>query len=967
LVEELCFVSWLLTHLKSPRRLVLILTLMMGCGVAQAAPEPLPGARTPSGWDQLRGDLPVDPDVTLGELSNGMRYVIQTSKVRPGRAAMRLVICAGSMQEAPDQEGLAHFLEHMAFHGSKNVADGEVQKTLERLGLRMGSDANASTGEDRTVYKFNLAKNDDLSIDTGLTLLREIASELNLDPALMEKERGVVLTELSINEGPVMALQNAQYARQLGKHPYSRSPGGRPDVVQSVTVQRMRDFYDAYYRPERAIMVVVGDVDPGAIEARLAAKFSDWRGRGEPGSDPAPVAARPAGEEVVAEVIEGVPVAQLQFQWFDPYRERILTKAERRRQLVENLGAATVSNRWDAVLEAAGRPAQSIGGIFQSRIPGVWNGRSMTASDVTDAVKTLTMMVTAYRQAAEFGVTQAELDHIVDVLRAQRMRAVASGQTSPPPALADAVANIASSRGTFVSPADSLAMFEAHVATITLAEVNAALKAQIAGEPTVTWRGQTAPEGGVEALRTAYANARANPVAPFAAVGEKAWPYTEFGAPGKVAERQEIAEFGVTFVRFENGVRLTVKPTTFRKNDAVLHVRFGLGQLGMPRERMDASDMGLPMWSRGGVAKLTDPEQRLILQRDAIAATPRILTDTFVVETCSSGCLTPDRVGLQLQLIAAMFTDPAWRTDDWANLMKMADEADKAVPLTARSIAASRFGALIHSGDIRWAYNTPDMRKSWTPEEAIAYMKPIVANAPLEIVVVGDVRVDEVIAATAATLGALPGRHETPEPPDLRDVKFPQPTREPIVLTHKGPADQGLAYVVWPTTDMFADLSEHRRRLVLANLITSRAMEQMREGDGKSYSPAASSASDRYLPGFGYIIAAIDCPPAELDKAVASFEAIAAQLAAEEVSADEFARVMKPMIAATKERRAQNSFWVDNLGGAQKQPRLLEFLRSIDADYAAMTPADIKATAQRWLKPQTAWKMKVVPEATAPR
>jgi zinc protease len=265
---------------------------------------------------------------------------------------------------------------------------------------------------------------------------------------------------------------------------------------------------------------------------------------------------------------------------------------------------------------------------------------------------------------------------------------------------------------------------------------------------------------------------------------------------------------------------------------------------------------------------------------------------------------------------------------------------------------------------MRFVFNNAEMRKGWKSADAVAFIKPIVAKSPVEVIVVGDVNVDHIIELTAKTFGALPPRADIPEPKGLRDVKFPPGVKTPVVLTHKGPADQALAEILWPTTDVYADVAEHRRRTVLANLLQSRVTDRIRVTEGKSYSPGAIMEAERELPGYGYMGLGVDAPPDAIDNVIATVEQIAAELTLHDVTADEFKRAMVPEREAERAAVKQNMAWINILGGAQTDPRGLDFVRSIEADYAAMTPASVRETAKRWLKPETEWKVKVVPEAS---
>ena len=162
-------------------------------------------------WPQASSDLPADPMVRFGTLPNGMRYAIRRNTTPKGAVSVRLRIDAGSLMERDDEQGIAHLMEHMAFRGSKRVADGDMVKTLQSLGLSFGADTNAFTGGTQTVYSFDMPKNDDASIDTSLMLMREIASEANITKEAMATERNVVLAEAHLGDVPSTHLRKADF------------------------------------------------------------------------------------------------------------------------------------------------------------------------------------------------------------------------------------------------------------------------------------------------------------------------------------------------------------------------------------------------------------------------------------------------------------------------------------------------------------------------------------------------------------------------------------------------------------------------------------------------------------------------------------------------------------------------------------------------------------------------------------
>jgi zinc protease len=459
-----------------------------------------------SQWPQATSDLAANPNVTFGTLPNGLRYAIRRNTLPADEVSMRLVIEAGSMQETHDQEGLAHMLEHMAFRGSTHVPDGEVIKTLERLGLSFGADTNAGTTQQETLYRFDLAKPDAESVDTGLKFFREIAGELTLSQDALDSERRVVLAEERQRAGPGVDIGAAQLAAEFPGHPYARPTIGRDEVIEHATPAQLRAFYDAYYRPERAVLVVVGDIDPAAIEAKIKALFSDWQGRGEPGQDPPPYAPSGRARTVVVDVQPGAAGTRLSLAWIPPYRPSDKSRAGRIEEIVRNIGEAALSTRVGEMKLAAGAPFIT-GGVGGYVIPDVARGESMGANGVSDLSATINILVAAQRQLATAGLTQPEVDLVVAATRAELQRQAAGAFSSPSnqtPIIALRLAQESATGEIDLSDQQRLDLFEAAVKGLRAERVNALLRSQFAGEGPVVFLATDAPlpggDASVEAL-----------------------------------------------------------------------------------------------------------------------------------------------------------------------------------------------------------------------------------------------------------------------------------------------------------------------------------------------------------------------------------------------------------------------------------------------------------------------------------
>ncbi|HEX5263740.1 MAG TPA: pitrilysin family protein, partial [Phenylobacterium sp.] len=563
--------------------LVATLALVAGLPVGTSA------ATLPT-WPQAHSDIRPDPSVTFGVLPNGLRYAIQHNATPPGVVSLRLAILAGSMQEARDQEGLAHLLEHMAFRGSAHVPDGEAMRTLERLGSRPGADANAGTGPTSTVYMFDLAHNDDASVDTGLMLLREVGSELTLDPKSLDAERPVVLAEERLRAGPNLKVSEAIARAEFGDHPFGRAPIGRREVIETAPVSRLRAFYDAYYRPERAVLVVAGDIDPVAIEAKIKAKFFDWQGRGAPGEDPPPLNGDPGGAPVQVVAVPGVGRTSLLMLWPRAYEGQTPGKARFIDELADWIGRVAFQRRLDKMETEPNAPFGVAGGA-RYHIRGVANGTSFKADTISDPARAIDQTLRAVRQVAAYGLSQAEVDQYLESQRNQLVNQATSADTRQTRAIAGQLVGSAAQDQVDISPAQALALFDEVRPAITVARINARLRGTFDGAPKhLLYIAATAPDGGEPLLAKALAQASQAPVSAYAFVPAKPWSHTDFGPPGRVVERRTIDDLGVTFVRFANGLRLTVKPTDFAKDRVAVQLRFGHGILDLPKDRETAAD-----------------------------------------------------------------------------------------------------------------------------------------------------------------------------------------------------------------------------------------------------------------------------------------------------------------------------------------------------------------------------------------
>ncbi len=259
------------------RRLCWLLASTTALAATSTLPSPIAAQDTlqqpASGepvWYFEQSDVPVDQGYTFGRLDNGMRYILRQNATPEGTAMVRMRIDSGSLDETETERGLSHFLEHMAFNGSKGIPEGEMIKLLEREGLAFGADTNASTGFDAITYMLNLPRNDEALLDTALMLMRETASELTIAPDAVDRERGVVLAERRDRANYAQRAQEDNFRFIApGARFADRLPIGTLEVLQTGSAKDLRGLYQRSYTPANTVLVIVGDYPVGVMEANL--------------------------------------------------------------------------------------------------------------------------------------------------------------------------------------------------------------------------------------------------------------------------------------------------------------------------------------------------------------------------------------------------------------------------------------------------------------------------------------------------------------------------------------------------------------------------------------------------------------------------------------------------------------------------------------------------------------------------
>ena len=388
-----------------------------------AAPQVKPASAAPAQAAQtapLTMALPVDPLITIGKFANGVRYMIRVNPKPEKRAELRLVVDAGAVLEDDDQVGLAHFVEHMAFNGTKNFPKGEMVKYLESTGMRFGPSINAGTSHDQTIYMLQIPTDKPEIFAKSFVVLEDWAHNLLFDPTEIDKERGVIIEEWRLRRGAAARMQDKQYPILLQGSRYAdRNVIGTTQNLETFKYDTLTRFYRDWYRPDLMTVIAVGDFDKAAVEKLIQQHFASIPAVKNP--RPRPTFPVPAHAETLYAIATDKEAPGTTVAVYNklPLRDTSTVGAYRQ-EIVEGLVSGMLNRRLSDLTQKADPPFL-MGGIGRGRFV-----RSAEASIVQAMVKEggiergLDAVYTEAERAGRFGFVATELERQKkDMLRAQ--------------------------------------------------------------------------------------------------------------------------------------------------------------------------------------------------------------------------------------------------------------------------------------------------------------------------------------------------------------------------------------------------------------------------------------------------------------------------------------------------------------------------------------------------------------------
>ncbi len=938
--------------MKSSLRALLFVFLSVSLGPVQA------------GWPQDQSDLKADPKAEFGQLENGLRYVILANPEPPGRASIRLYMDVGSLMEEDDQQGMAHFLEHMAFNGSRHFPGGEMVEYFQRLGMGFGADTNAHTSFKETVYMLELPKVESKLIAEGMQLFRDYLDGMTLGEKEIDKERGIILSEK-------LSRDSIEYRTQIAGYEFAlpdsllpkRLPIGIEKTLKTMGRQRFVDFYQKWYTPKRAMIVAVGDfTDLATVKAEIVRNFADAKSARGDAADPS-LGQITTGRGIIAKLHTEMEASavDISMEIVRPAKNKPDSAETRREKMVRDLADSMLNQRFTKLAKAKDTPILGAESYSYEYLEFVNVTGAMAQCAPENWNRALELLETEVRRAVQHGFTSAEFEEAkASLLKAVELRA-AQADTRKSRDLASGLVSVIASNKVFTHPSDDLKRVQAAMAKLAPEECHQAfVESWKSQDIQIFLGGKLKLEGDAAAqiIQTYRASAAKSVEAP-AKEEVGTFAYADFGAPGKVLVQDFVKELDITQARFANQVRANIKPTPFEKGTIRVTLNFGGGKLTAPSDKPGLIPFAQSTFILGGLKAHSADDLRRLFASKTVGMDFNVGDESFTL----SGRTTPADLEAQLQLLTAFLTAPGYREEAERQFRQNLEPMYIQLAHTAEGVMNDKVVSYLHGGDFRFGFPDKTELEKRNLAELEAWLKIPLTSDYLEVSIVGDIDPAQAIEAVAKTLGALPPRaSEKPNYAQERKILFPSPGTKELSFVTEIP--KAIAALYWPTGDML-DIQRTRRLTLLGSILDDRLRVKVREELGETYSPACYHVASDTFTGYGYMTAMIECKPEQAKPISELVTKIANELATGEISDDEFDRAKKPILSQLEQMRRDNRYWAQNVvRNCQEHPERIQWSLNLVSDFTAITKADVAELAKQYLKQPRAIGVNVMPQTT---
>jgi zinc protease len=905
--------------------------------------------------------MPIDPNIKMGKLDNGLVYYIRKNAKPEKRVELRLAVNAGSILETDDQQGLAHFCEHMCFNGTKNFPHAELVNTIERMGIKFGADLNAYTSFDETVYMLKVPTDQTDLIDKGFQILEDWAHQVTLDGKEIDKERGVILEEWRLGLGADDRMRKKSFPVIFKDSKYAeRIPIGKPEILKTFKHETLRQFYKDWYRPNLQAVIVVGDIDVDQMEQKIKQHFSGIQN---------PVNERkreifdlPDNKEplVSIETDEEATSNTVMFFYKHP-KKYIETIEDFKFQLMQDLFTGMINNRLEEIGQKPDCPYIYAGtqyGEFLARTKDSYLGYAVSKENQIE--KSLETVMTENQRVKQFGFTATEFERQkTELLKRYEKQAKEFDKMESGNLAMEYVYHFLA-KNPIPGAVKEFEFAKQFLPEIKLEEVNALSKQWITDNNLVVMI--TAPKK--DGIKVPTKDDVLKIIDKVKSLQLTAYEDKQTDAPllakipegSKVVNRKENKDLGTVEYTFENGAQVILKQTDF-KNNEIQFSGYTLGGTSLAKTEDILNAMyASSIIEECGLGQFSKSDLKKKLAGKDIDITPYIqdLKQGF------NGKVAPADLETMLQLLYMYFTDI--RKDDEAFKAFMSKLKSQFMFISSNPQFAffDKFTKIITQNDPRTILiPTEEQLQTVTLEKSIQFFKERFNNArDFKFFFVGNINENEALPLIQKYIGGLPSQAKSEMWKDV-SPKFPSGIVQETV--YKGKDEKGFVGMAWNTNYEWSSENNIKTNMLI-KILDIMLRENVREKESGTYGIQARLDYDKYPKEEISVTIIFGCDPKNQDKLSKVVIKQMQELQKKGPSEENLKKIKEQLIRERETDLKKNNWWIRKLDNMYYYNDLTGSLNEYNNIINKVTAKDIQELANKYFVMNNYVKVYLKPE-----
>lgn len=905
------------------------------------------------------GIIPLDPAVRTGKLPNGFTYYIRKNIEPKNRVQLYLANKIGSIMENDDQRGLAHFMEHMGFNGTKNFPKNDLVNYLQKAGVRFGADLNAYTSFDETVYQLPIPSDDPEVLKNGIQIMRDWAQDATLDPAEIDKERGVVLEEKRLGKGAQQRMQDKYLPMLFNNSRYSdRLPIGTEEVLKNFSAETIRQFYKDWYRPDLQALIVVGDIDVDAMEQTIKAKFSDLKNPAKPRQRTKYSISLLNKNQFIAVTDKEFPVSVAQIMIKHP-ESKLITTTDYRNSILRSLFNSMLGTRFADMSKQADPPFLQAGASISGFLAGLDMYNVFVVAKPGEMERGFKAALTETERVQRFGFTQTELDRAKQSYLTNMESAYKEKDKTPSESLVNEYLRHFLEQEASPGIEYEYKMANSMTGGISLSDVNNLAKKYITNvNRDVIIMGPEKDKDNLpdEAKVESWISStkQSNISAYVDQVSDKPLLSAKLSS-GKVVSESKIPEIGVTEFKLSNGIKVVLKPTDF-KNDEISFTAFSPGGSSLYSD----SDFQSALYAtaiirNGGLGEFNSVQLPKLLSGKKVSVSPYIMERFEGI----SGSTSPKDIETALQLTYLYFTQPRKDAETFKGLIAQQKGGLANRGNDPNSVFADSVAAILGNYNVRRTGPSIEKINQVSLDRAFEIYKDRFADASdFTFVFVGSFKAEELKPLLEKYLGSLPSGNRKETAKDL-GIKIPAGKIDKKI--YKGQEPKASVRLVFSGDYTWSE--KHNNQLnALAEVLTIKLIERLREDEGGVYGVGARASYTKFPKGRYTFNISFGCAPENVEKLISSTLDEINKIRVNGALAGDIEKFIAEETRSTETQLKDNGFWLGYLSSQlqnEDEPKqVLNYLESLKE----LSPEALKATVQYRLNPDNFIRMVLLPE-----